>query len=217
MNIEIMEERELLDSSGRITKEGWARRPLWRYDRSRIKAPWWRIKEWDYYSILSHDRKFGITLTLSDLGYAGLCAVCFLDFERGHVCQVDTLAVLPMGRTGLGPDSDSGHVAYADPKLALDFEYRPGERVLTFAAPGVRQRGRGRGAFRQRNPDPARGPGERQHRHILGGEPQGLLLQPQDQLHAGGRMVHDREPAVRVRGRPRFRRPGLGPRSLDLP
>ncbi len=140
MNVEITEPRELLDSDGRITKEGWARRPFWRYDRSRIKAPWWRIKEWDYYSILSRDGKYGITLTLSDLGYAGLCAVCFLDFEGPHVHQVDTLSVLPMGRTGLGPDSDAGHTAFADPKLALDFEYQPGRRVLTFAAPGIRNR-----------------------------------------------------------------------------
>ena len=138
MNVEISDPRELLDSDGRITREGWARQPFWRYDRSRIKAPWWRIKEWDYYSVLSRDGKFGITLTLSDLGYAGLCAVCFLDFERRHVCQVDTLSVLPMGRTGLGPDSDAGHVAFADSKLALDFEYLPGKRVLTFAAPGIR-------------------------------------------------------------------------------
>lgn len=138
MNVEITEPRELLDPDGRITKEGWARKPFWRYDRSRIKAPWWRIKEWDYYSVLSRDGKFGITLTLSDLGYAGLCAVCFLDLEAGHVNQVDTLSVLPMGRTGLGPDSDAGHVAFADSKLALDFEYLPGKRILTFAAPGIR-------------------------------------------------------------------------------
>lgn len=140
MNVEITEPRELLDADGRITKEGWARRPHWRYDRSKIRAPWWRIKEWDYYSILSRDGKYGITLTLSDLGYAGLCAVCFLDLEGRHVHQADTLSVLPMGRTGLGPDSDAGHTAYADSKLALDFEYRPGERVLTFAAPGIRNR-----------------------------------------------------------------------------
>jgi len=138
VNIEIVEPADLLDSDGRVAKEGWARWPHWRYDRSRIKAPGWRIKEWDYYSVLSRDGKYGITLTLSDLGYAGLCAVCFLDLEAKHVHQVDTLSVLPMGKTGLGPDSDSGHVAYADPKLALDFEYRPGERVLTFAAPGIR-------------------------------------------------------------------------------
>jgi hypothetical protein len=138
VNIEIAEPMNLLDSGGRVVQEGWARKPFWKYDRSRIKAPWWRIKEWDYYSILSRDGKFGITLTLSDLGYAGLCAVCFLDLEAGHVHQVDTLSVLPMGRTGLGPDSDAGHVVYADSKLALDFEYLPGRRVLTFAAPGIR-------------------------------------------------------------------------------
>ncbi|HSV56742.1 MAG TPA: DUF2804 domain-containing protein [Magnetospirillaceae bacterium] len=138
MNVEIVEPLDLLDSDGRLSKEGWARRPHWQYDRSRIKAPWWRIKEWDYYSVLSPDRKYGITLTISDLGYAGLYAVCFLDLERRYTRQADTLSVLPRGRTGLGPDSDAGRVTFADSKLALDFEYRPGVRVLTFAAPGIR-------------------------------------------------------------------------------
>jgi len=129
---------DLLDSDGRITKEGWARQPYWRYDRSRIKAPWWRIKEWDYYSILSHDKKFGIAFTMSDLGYAGLHAVCFLDFERGFSSQADTLSVFPRHHTGFSPDSDTGTVSFADKKIKLRFTYTAGKRVLEFEAPGIR-------------------------------------------------------------------------------
>jgi len=135
MQNEITAPIELLDGEGRVTKEGWARRPHWRYDRAAIKAPWWRIKEWDYYSVLSHDGNYGITFTASDLGYAGLFAICFLDFGKGYSHQVDTLSLLPRGRTGLSPDSDTGTVRFSDKKLSLEFEYRKGGRILRFAAP----------------------------------------------------------------------------------
>lgn len=137
MQHEIVSPQPLLRSDGRITEEGWARFPYWRYDRKAIKAPPLRVKEWDYYSILSPDGRYGLTLTASDLDYAGLFAVCFLDFEKAYFCQVDSLSVLPRGGTGLGPDSDAGSFSRADGKLVLEFEYRPGVRILSFAAPGI--------------------------------------------------------------------------------
>ena len=81
MQNEITSPCPLLDDRGHITEEGWARHPYWRYDRTAVKASWLRIKEWDYYYVLSDDLKRGITLTISDLGYAGLMALCWLDFE----------------------------------------------------------------------------------------------------------------------------------------
>ncbi|NLU47338.1 MAG: DUF2804 family protein [Syntrophomonadaceae bacterium] len=74
MQNEITASIPLLDASGYITQEGWARHPYWIYDRSKIHAPWWRIKEWDYFAILSQDKQYGLTLTMSDLGYAGVNA-----------------------------------------------------------------------------------------------------------------------------------------------
>jgi hypothetical protein len=48
MQIEIKEQMPLHDEKGFITKEGWARKPYWQYDRKKIKASRFRIKEWDY-------------------------------------------------------------------------------------------------------------------------------------------------------------------------
>lgn len=138
MQTEIREALDLLDSEGHIRKEGWARRPLWRYERKAIRAGALRIKEWDYYSVLSHGGRYGLTLTASDLGYAGLYALCFLDFDQGYFCQTDTLRVLPLGKAGFGPDSDEGRVEFTDKKLSLSFEYRPGRRILSFSAAGIR-------------------------------------------------------------------------------
>jgi len=96
-----------------------------------------RIKEWDYYSVLSREGRFGITMTMSDLGYAGLFAICFLDLERGFFHQVDTLRILPLGRTGFPPGSDQGSISFEDKKLSLRFDYNQGLRKLSFRAPGL--------------------------------------------------------------------------------
>lgn len=138
MQNEITSSIPLLDASGYITQEGWARQPYWLYDRSRIHAPWWRIKEWDYFAILSQDKQYGIAVTMSDLGYAGLFAVCWLDFARRTYHQVDTLSILPRGKTGFGANSDSDHISFADKKLTLDFRYLEGKRILTITAPQIR-------------------------------------------------------------------------------
>jgi hypothetical protein len=138
MQTEITQNLALLDAAGHLTRAGWARQPYWRYDRTAIKAPWWRIKEWDYFSVLSPDQKFGLTLTMSDLGYAGLFAICFLDFERGFFHQVDTLSILPRGKTGFGADSDGGCVTFGDSKLHITFKYTQGRRFLAFSAPGLK-------------------------------------------------------------------------------
>ncbi len=145
MQNEITAQQELLDSRGRIIEEGWARRPYWNYDRNKIAAGWHRIKEWDYYSVLSHDKRYGLTFTTSDLGYAGLFAICWLDFETGFFHQVDTISLLPMGKTGFPPDSRAGLVRFGDRKLSLEFESKAGKRILRFSAPALEDGRGGRG------------------------------------------------------------------------
>jgi hypothetical protein len=137
MQTEITTPLPLLNAEGHITREGWARQPLWQYDREAVHAPKWRIKEWDYFSVLSPDQQFGIALTVADLGYIGMAAICFLDFERGTFHQVDTLSLFPMGETGFPAGSDEGTVRFGDKKLQVEFSYSGGQRVLNFSAPGL--------------------------------------------------------------------------------
>ncbi len=138
MQTEITQSLPLLNGQGHIAREGWARQPHWQYRRDAIQAGRWRIKEWDYYSVLSGDGRFGLTLTLADLGYLGLGAICFLDFEKRQFHQVDTLLPFPMGAMGLGADSDTGAVELATRALNLRMHYASGQRRLTFAAPSLR-------------------------------------------------------------------------------
>ena len=73
-------ETELLDEHGCVITPGFAFQPLWIYDRSRIRAPRIRIKEWDYYLVMTDD--FAVAFTISDLGYLRMASVSFLDFEK---------------------------------------------------------------------------------------------------------------------------------------
>lgn len=129
---EIKKQTPLLTPEGTLTEEGWARFPHWTYNKENIAAPKWKIKEWDYYSILSPSQNFGITITASDLGYVGLFAICFLDFEKKTFQQIDTLSLFPLGKTNFPKNSFEGIVSFHDKKLKLRFEVRPGRRILSF-------------------------------------------------------------------------------------
>lgn len=138
MQYEIKAPLELLDNNGKIIKEGWARQPYWQYDRKKIKANAFRIKEWDYYYILSSEKGYGISLTMSDLGYAGMFALCFLDFKNKYFDQVDAISILPLGSTGFPSGSDEGIINFTNKKLELTFVYAGGVRTLSFKAPGLK-------------------------------------------------------------------------------
>jgi hypothetical protein len=132
----ITEPCELLDENGLLTRPGYAVQPLWRYDRKKIKAGWYRIKEWDYYAILSPENGYGITFTIADLGYIGLAAVCWLDFKTPRAVQYDALTLLPGGSTNFPSTSGKGTVIFENKKLKLSFDVSGNQRIITVDAPG---------------------------------------------------------------------------------
>ncbi|MBN2655742.1 MAG: DUF2804 domain-containing protein [Spirochaetales bacterium] len=148
--IEIKEKINLLDSKGHIIKEGWGREPFWQYDRRVVKAPWFQIKEWDYYIILSEKMKKGISFTISDLGYAGLMALCWVDMDKGLTYQADTLAIAPRGRITAGTGEiemtpDSGNMQFCDKVLSIRYETGNERRKIIFEAPDLEIPGEGIG------------------------------------------------------------------------
>lgn len=138
MQNEIMKPIDLLGADGRITEEGWARFPYWRYDRGSVKGSPLRIKEWDYYAVLSEDQEFGITFTVSDLGYLALSAVCFLDFKKRFYHQVDAMNFFPLGRTGFPSGSEMGNIKFSDKKVSIEYIIENGRRIIRFESPGLK-------------------------------------------------------------------------------
>ncbi len=69
----------LLDEKGHLTETGYATSLLKTYDRSRVAAPWFRIKEWDYYCITSD--RYALALTIANNGYLYMDSISLLDFD----------------------------------------------------------------------------------------------------------------------------------------
>jgi hypothetical protein len=123
----------LLDADGALAEPGWSDSPLLRYDRSAVKAPAWRIKEWDYYCVLARD--FGIALTVSDNGYMGFVSATVLDFAARAETTETVMPLLTMGRFRMPPCSEEGVVEVDEKGARIRFEARSGERRLSFSWP----------------------------------------------------------------------------------
>ncbi len=137
-NHEILNSIPLLDAKGNLTEPGWARQQLCKYERKAIRAPKFRIKEWDYYIVI-HDGKadgtesFAAAFTISDNGYVGLQSVSLLNLDEGRSADATAtiLNVFPMGRLRLPESSEDGDVKYEDKRLTMRFEKENNRRHLT--------------------------------------------------------------------------------------
>ncbi|MGB3811081.1 MAG: DUF2804 domain-containing protein [Parvibaculum sp.] len=142
---------ELLDDRGQLVEAGWARSEKRRYRRDAIRAPWFRIKEWDYYCVLADD--YGIALTIADNAYMGLLSVSWLDFTKPDTITDSVILPFTKGRMKLPESADAGDIVQQHPKMSLAFQHRPGGRSLSVDCPGF-ARGRGlKGEIRLDQPD----------------------------------------------------------------
>jgi hypothetical protein len=128
MQHEITTPGKLLDSLGRLSQPGWAKDLMLQYKKADIKAGKLRIKEWDYYAVLSDS--FGIAFTISDNGYLGLTSVTFFDFVQKTEHTETILTLLPMGKYNMPETSHIGNVSFNNKKLKLDFIKTPEARVI---------------------------------------------------------------------------------------
>ena len=128
-NHEITKKQLLLNTDGELREPGWSRRMVQQYRRSMIKAPAWRIKEWDYYLIV--DKDFAAAFTISDDGYIGLQSVSLLTFEGEPWEHTETvLNPFPMGKLNLPDHSSAGVTRYEDKRLSMVFEAGRGRRRI---------------------------------------------------------------------------------------
>lgn len=120
-NHEILDRHDLLDKNGVLIEPGWSKALITRYDRKQIKAPKFRIKEWDYYLVLNDD--FAGAFTLSDDGYIGLQSVSFLNLKEGWEHTETILNPMPMGKMKMPKTSAQGDIVYEDKRLSLSYKH----------------------------------------------------------------------------------------------
>ena len=135
-NHEVLLPQDLLDSEGEIANPGWSRSQVWKYRRKSIKAPAFRIKEWDYYMVLhdgGEEDSYAVCFTISDDGYVGLQSVTLLCLNQEHPWEhtETVLNVFPMGKFKLPESSDYGSTCYEDKRLKMEFCKTEVQREIT--------------------------------------------------------------------------------------
>ena len=129
-NHEVTSPGLLLGGDGNLREPGWSRSQLQEYRRKMIKAPRFRIKEWDYY--LAVGDGFAAAFTISDDGYVGLQSVSLLVFGEKPWEHTETvLNGFPMGKLRLPENSSFGVTEYRDKRLQLRFEPKDGKRYIS--------------------------------------------------------------------------------------
>ncbi len=120
-NHEVTKAQNLLSSDGTITEKGWSKSLLQAYNRENIASPKFKIKEWDYYLVLSD--KYAFAVTLSDDGYIGMQSMSILMFDEKNPWQHtnSVLNVMPMGKLKMPTTSEVGDVHYHDKTIDAHF------------------------------------------------------------------------------------------------
>ena len=136
MDHRVTEFQSLLDSNGMIAEEGWSSFPVWKYERSKIHASGWRIKEWDYYAITDTSAGWTLCATISDLGFAALYSVSFIDYKLAKFAQQDVMKFFTFGKTGLSATStEDSSVCVSSAKLNISFEKKGIYRHVVVSVP----------------------------------------------------------------------------------
>lgn len=129
-NHEVKVAHNLLDENGKLIEAGWSRSLIQKYDRNQIKKRKTKIKEWDYYYVMSNSNELCLCLTISDLGYLGMYSVSIVDLKNGTEVTSSELKPFPMGSTGLSSTSKFGNVKFSNNKLTMSFKHQNGARRL---------------------------------------------------------------------------------------
>ena len=126
-NHEVTEVQKLL-KKGQIAEPGWSRKMVQSYDRKDIKAPKWRIKEWDYYLIMNED--FAVALTVNDMGYLGMLSASFIDLKNKWEHTETELTLAPMGKFQMPYHTGESVISQKAEKSSFEFITKKGERHL---------------------------------------------------------------------------------------
>ncbi|MCQ6563022.1 DUF2804 domain-containing protein [Paenibacillus mendelii] len=128
MQREIISPANLLDKDGRLSQHGYSTQAVLTYNRDGIKAPPWRIKEWDFYQVSNDD--YCLQLTIGHVSYAGSITVTFFEYETGLRYDASTMLALPFNRLRMPPSAEQGDLAFQRKGMSMQFEHVNGGRRL---------------------------------------------------------------------------------------
>lgn len=150
-NHEITKRHRLLDEEGKLIEPGYTKGLLMDYCRGDIKAAGYRIKEWDYYLVTTHD--YAVALTIADNSYMGLDSISLLDFRTGWEHTNSPMQILTWGKKNLPSGSDAGDVKSTGKNYSIKYTHNGDNRILYFYMTNFDGKKSIEGELRLENPD----------------------------------------------------------------
>jgi hypothetical protein len=132
--LETATSRPILDETGKPVYFGWARSPVFKYDKNLIRSPYRRITESERYIIFSptHLLVFEV-LDGGSLGYISITVVSLKDKKRS---TQPFIIPFPLGSFNLPPNSESGSVRIQRKKFTINFSaMEGGSRIIKVDIP----------------------------------------------------------------------------------
>jgi len=124
---------KLLNEEGNLNEAGFAYSLVKEYSRDQIIGKKWKIKEWDYYAILTDD--YAIALTVADNSYMSLVSASFLDFKKPSYITKSHMEFFTFGRLHIPGTSEKGDITYSHKGYEFKFLNDGKRRLLTCTFP----------------------------------------------------------------------------------
>ncbi|MDR3144942.1 MAG: DUF2804 domain-containing protein, partial [Treponema sp.] len=132
---EITELTDLLDRRGNLVCPGYARKMLFRYNRDRIRARPFALKEWDFYQIARGD--WVLQLTIGHVSYAASVSAWIFNTRTGQRRGFSRLKPLPLGSPQMPLNPETPHTLSAGGRdFSARYEVTGGTRRLVMTASG---------------------------------------------------------------------------------
>ncbi len=109
-------DKDLLDKSGRLLKEGLFSTPF-AYDRSMIKYNRMNISERDCFYIAN--RRFGLYISVCDKSITGYVSIILADFENMTVMSRTLTKFLPFGKMKMPQSPNAGEISFSNEKCGV--------------------------------------------------------------------------------------------------
>ncbi len=129
MQKRIMTAGPLHDEKGQLVETGYATELIKKYDRNKVAAKRWKIKEWDYYAVCTD--KFALALTIDHNGYMTMDSISLLDFEQNSQVTKSVMGLPFTSPRNLPSTSEKGSIQVKGKGYMLSFENDGNSRHLT--------------------------------------------------------------------------------------
>ncbi|MBD3212881.1 MAG: DUF2804 family protein [Candidatus Lokiarchaeota archaeon] len=126
--IEITKPSKLFNEDGSLVQTGWARKPILTYNKEDIGKSWWRIKEWDHYSVLNKD--FGFQLTIGDIGYLTQMSYVWLDFNKEERADKSTMKFFTKSKLLPTSSLEDSRIEFPTNEFDAVLEKKGDQRIL---------------------------------------------------------------------------------------